>query len=106
MTDARRQQGCDIRLLDFSGFNRITTEEIPQATGRDTMQYFWEQSHYRSEVGHEILEQLMAKDGQTQANSFGRELTEATIEQHLTDYRNRRRQYLENHPLETRNIAR
>ncbi len=104
MIDERRQQGCDIRLLDFSGFNRITSEEIPQATGRDTMQYYWEQSHYRGEVGHEILEQLMAKDGQTEANSFGRELTGATIERHLTDYHHRRRQYLENHPLETRNI--
>lgn len=105
MIDERRQQGCDIRLLDFSGFNRITTEEIPQATGRDTMQNFWEQSHYRSEVGHQILEQLMAKDGQNETNSFGRELTGATIEGHLTDYHNRRGQYLENHPHETRNMV-
>ena len=26
MIDERRQQGCDIRLVDFSGFNSITTE--------------------------------------------------------------------------------
>ncbi len=105
MVDQRRQQGCDIRLLDFSGFNNITTEEIPQATGCDTMQYYWEQSHYRSEVGQQILEQLMARDGRTEAGSFGRDLTGATIDDHLADYHNRRRQYLENHLHETRHIA-
>ena len=57
MVDARRQGGCDIRLYDFSGFNSITTEEIHQTTGNDSMQNYWEQSHYRSEVGLKILEE-------------------------------------------------
>lgn len=104
--DERRRQGCDIRLVDFSGFNRITCEDIPQTTGRETMQYYWEHSHYRSEVGQMILEHLFRTDTPEDANDFGVELTGATIEQHLSDFRKRRSEYIARHPRETANMAR
>ncbi len=104
VVDARRQGGCDIRLFDFSGFNRITTEEIPQKTGKDTMQNFWEQSHYRSEVGLQILEELLDTGKKTAENTFGVELRSDTIMQHLRNFRYARRQYIIDHPEETANI--
>ncbi len=104
MVDARRQGGCDIRLYDFSGFNRITTEEIPQTTGNDSMQNYWEQSHYRSEVGLKILEELFAAGQEGQQNTFGVELRGDTIEQHLVNFSHARRQYRADHPKETANI--
>ncbi len=103
--DGRRRQGCDIRFVDFSGFNRITTEEIPQATGHENMQYYWEHSHYRSEVGQIILEQLFRKDRRKVADDFGVELTSETIEQHLSDFRKKRSQYITSHPRETINMT-
>ncbi|EKD33731.1 MAG: hypothetical protein ACD_75C02615G0004 [uncultured bacterium] len=103
--DARRQQGCDIRLIDFSGFNRITTEEIPQATGRENMQHYWEQSHYRSEVGQLILKQLFARDRPEERQNFGVELTGETIERHLGDWRRKRGEYIDGHPRETGNMT-
>jgi len=102
--DARRREGCDIRLVDFSGFNRITTEEIPQATGREDMQYYWEQSHYRSEVGQTILERLFREGRQDEGDDFGVDLSGATIEQHLREFSTKRRDYISSHPRETRNM--
>jgi hypothetical protein len=104
MIDARRQGGCDIRLYDFSGFNSITTEEIPQATGKAAMQHYWEQSHYRSEVGVKILKEVLEADGKVEEKSFGVELRGDTIEQHLLNFHQTRQQYITNHPKETINI--
>jgi hypothetical protein len=102
--EARKQERCDIRLLDFSGFNSITTEDIPQITGKDTMKYFWEQSHYRSEVGYKILEQLFSAAPQTESSDFGIELSAETIQQHLRNLRIKRSHYIKNHPRETKNL--
>ena len=103
MADDHRKKGCDIRLMDFSGFNSITSEEIPQTTILKNMEYYWEQSHYRSEVGQLILEKLFSND-KHQADDFGIELTGASIEQHLIDFHNSRHRYLANHPHETANM--
>lgn len=108
MVDARRQEGCDIRLMDFSGFNQITTEEIPQATGREDMQHYWEQSHYRSEVGEMILERLVAGERAKAVDAgddFGVELSGETIEQHLGRQREKRQRYITEHPRETANMT-
>ena len=104
MVDAQRQRGCDSKLFDFSGFNSITTEAIPQATGKENMQHYWEQSHYRGEVGLKILEEVMEDGKKTDDNSFGVELRAETIEQHLRNFRQARQQYINTHPKETANI--
>jgi hypothetical protein len=103
--DARKHEGCDIRLIDFSGFNSITTEDIPQITGKENMQYYWEHSHYRSEVGEKIIEQLILPDQQKEENTFGIELNSETIEQHLLDFHAKRHKYFIDHPQETRNMT-
>lgn len=105
VVDERRQQGCDIRLVDFSGFNRITTEEIPQSTGKENMEYYWEHSHYRSEVGKIILERLFRKDRLEVEDDFGVDLTGETIERHLSDFRNKRSEYIKSHLRETINMS-
>ena len=101
LIDKHKEQGCNIRLIDFSGFNSITTEEIPQKTGRETMQYYWEQSHYRSEVGRMILAKLFSVDLQPGPSEFGVELNGRVIEQHLENMRSSRDRYLNSHPMET-----
>lgn len=95
-----RQGGCDLSLHDFSGFNRITTEQIPQQTGRETMEHYWEQSHYNGGVGEMILARVLARDGKI-SDDFGVELLPETVESHLAAQRLARRRYLEAHPQET-----
>lgn len=96
-----KQQGCDVRIMDFSGFNPITTEAIPQATGKDTMQYYWESSHYKSEVGEIMLRQLFSDKPQAVSDGFGVELTTDSLEAHLIKQRQARDQYCAGHPKET-----
>jgi len=105
LADARRREGCDIRLLDFSGYNAITTEPVPQITGKDSMQHYWEHSHYRSEVGQMILERLMSPRAGAQPGEFGAELNVTTIGQHLLAVQRNRDAYCASHPWETRNKA-
>lgn len=99
--DTRRQEGCDIRLLDFSGYNAITTEAVPQKTGEPTMQHYWEHSHYRAEVGQIMLKRMFDPKNAAQPGDFGAELTSATIEQHLLAFQRNRDAYCQSHPSET-----
>lgn len=99
--DVHKKAGCDIRLMDFANFNSITTEEIPQVTGKETMQNYWEASHYRSEIGEKVLKQLFSTAPQTLESDFGVELNGATIEAHLNKTRQNRDNYCQTHPKET-----
>lgn len=99
--DKHKQGGCDILLMDFSGYNSITTEAIPQITGKETMQNYWEQSHYREEVGTKILTRLFSATPQTDLSDFGVELNGEVIEQHLNNERQSREAYCTSHPRET-----
>jgi len=105
MVDARRREGCDIRFMDFSGYNAVTTEAVPQATGREGMQNYWEHSHYRSEVGQQVLARLFSKTAPAEPGDFGAELSGETIRRHLLAFRRNRDQYCLDHPRETVNKA-
>jgi len=99
--ERRRDQGCDARIFDFSGFNRITTEPIPQAGGAETMAYFWEPSHYRVKVGHAILAQLAGQGSVGADGDFGVELVPQTVALHQVRQRVARDRYHAEHPVET-----
>ena len=94
-----RDGGCDARIVDFSGFNHITTEPIPQAGGYETMTYFWEPSHYRVNVGHSVLAQLTGS-GAT-VPDFGIELVPQTVALHQARQRAARDRYHTEHAQET-----
>jgi hypothetical protein len=100
MTARQRAAGCDIRLFDFSGFNSVTTEAIPQASGVNGMRYYWEASHYRANVGRMILGRMF---GGTEAVpvDFGVELLPPMMDAHLAEQRRRRDQFHCDHPVET-----
>jgi hypothetical protein len=96
----QRRQGCDVRLYDFSGFNSITTEAIPQVSGKPDMQYYWETSHYRVNVGRMILARMFGRrDGVPE--DFGVELTPSTLQRHQSAQRAQRDRYHQLHAAET-----
>ena len=102
MVDRKRQAGCNIRLYDFAGYSPITTEEIPQATGQSTMQYYWEHSHYNSEVGRKMIATMSGQNKAIdQDDDFGMELTPANVLPHLERVRIARQHYCDSHPKET-----
>ena len=99
ITERHRQQGCDVRLYDFSGFNSITTEATPLVSGKPDMHYYWEVSHYRDNVGRLILARLFGGDTPPPAD-FGVELTQANIDDHHAATRAARDRYRLEHARE------
>ena len=96
----RRSAGCDLKLFDFSGFNAITTEPLPQASGRKEMTYYWEPSHYRANVGRMVMQRMFGGSADLAPAGFGVELLPSTIEAHLAAQRAARDTYHREHVIE------
>lgn len=95
-----RSAGCDVRIHDFSGFNSVTTEAVPQVSKQPDMQYYWETSHYRSNVGAMILARMFERGGPPE--DFGVELRKENVADHLARMGAARDRYHGSHPEETR----
>jgi len=95
-TRYQRQQ-CDIRIVDFSGYNSITTETIQSWSPKKALQYYWEVSHYKSNVGELILKRLFSSTTADIPKDFGRELRQDTIADVLTAIREEQSRYLLSH---------
>lgn len=92
-------------LLDFSGFNTVTTEAIPPPGDTTTlMQYYWESSHYRKEAGDQVLSKLLG--GESVPSDFGVQLDTANLEPHLAALREGLAAYRRQHPDAVAEIAR
>jgi hypothetical protein len=92
-----------IPLWDFSGYNSVTTEAIPASPDRDTrMSYYWDQSHYRQQVGDWILERMydLKPAGQPAPEDFGVRLSFENLEQHFAEQRSGSQDYVSHHPVE------
>ena len=100
IAERHRQRGCDVRLVDFSGFNSITTEATPLVSGKPDMHYYWEVSHYRDNVGRLILARLFGGGTPVPAD-FGVELTPANVAAHQAATRAARDRYRAEHARET-----
>lgn len=94
-----RGQGCDTRVYDFSGFNSVTTEALPQTSGQAEMRYFWEPSHYRENVGRMVLARIGG--GAEGADGFGAELLPEQMDNHLARLRTGLRRYRHEHPIDS-----
>ena len=101
LAERHRAQGCDLRLVDFSGFNSITSEAIPQFGGAREMRYYWEASHYRDNVGRMILSRLFGGDSAGVPDDFGIELRSENLAAHQAAMRAARDRYHQEHPQET-----
>lgn len=99
-TDKAQQGGCNVQLFDFSGFNSVTTETIPQGSGKVAMQNYWEGSHYRTVVGKQILAKMIPLAKVPVPLDFGVRLDRSNIESHLAHIRAERELYRAGHPQE------
>jgi hypothetical protein len=101
MLARRRDAACDVTLQDFSGYNSVTSESIPQITQRNFMVNYWEASHYRANVGRMILAGLFGAGESSLPADFGTPLDQATLPRHLNELRAARDRYHLAHPQET-----
>lgn len=98
--DHTRQSGCNVQLFDFSGFNSVTSETIPQVSGSPAMENYWEGSHYRTVVGRQILAKMIPLPSVRVPADFGTKLDQDNIEAHLALVRSERERYRTEHKNE------
>lgn len=87
-------------LWDFSGYNSYTTETVPPVTAKGVeMQWYWESSHYKKELGDRVLDRLLEHNepGRVVAEDFGVKISSLNIEKHLAHIRQDRLQWRQNH---------
>jgi hypothetical protein len=94
-------------LWDFSGYNTITTEAIPMRGDTTTkMKWYWEGSHYKKELGDQILDRIFNYQSATRkvSQDFGVLLTPNNLETHLVNIRQKQQVYAQTHPGEIAEI--
>jgi hypothetical protein len=91
-------------LWDFTGYNRITTETIP-ILPRQKMQWYWESSHFKKELGNLVLDKLFNYQSQrTVPTDFGILINSQNIEAHLQKLREQQQRYHQTHPQDIAQI--
>jgi hypothetical protein len=98
--DAQLANGCNATLFDFSGFNIVTSETIPQVSGKPDMQNFWEGSHHRTAVGRKMLSRALSRPEPSSAADFGVQVSGDTLAAHLLQFRTTREAYRTTHLAE------
>ncbi len=76
----------DVSLWDFSGYNHVTTEAIPEKNDKDAkMIFFLDASHFKKISGDLILEKISGRtvEGDEVYNGFGRVITSKNFIEHL-----------------------
>ncbi|BAU65289.1 hypothetical protein STA3757_26700 [Stanieria sp. NIES-3757] len=84
-------------VWDFSGYNSITTESIAP-----TMSNYVDNSHYNPQIGNLILNRIFDYQTEQVPKDFGVLITTKNIEQHLTQIRSDRENWVNKHPAEVK----
>jgi hypothetical protein len=106
--DAKRHPGEPVLpLWDFSGYNSITTEAVPAAKDSSArMQWYWESSHYRKELGDRVLDRVLGYQApsRTIPTDFGIRLNPENVSEHLANIRRNAVSYRVAHPKQISEI--
>lgn len=85
-------------VWDFSGYNDITTESVPEPGDSALMRWYWEGSHYTRDAAALIFERLFAEGSVLDDDLyFGKQISVRNIEQHLNDIQHNRSLYIATH---------
>ena len=87
-----REEGCEISLTDFSGYNHVTT--FPFDKENNPTKYYLEPSHYTRHVGNMIIRRLSAVEKIVPVDSFGVTLTPENVEAQIKRIREERNAYM------------
>lgn len=100
LEESQREGKPPFPLWDFSGYNSITTENVPM--GSSPMRWYTDGSHFKPAVGALMLERVYDKASAALPGDFGKRLAPDTINAVLNDIRVRRAVYAATHPDEVR----
>ncbi|MAV36479.1 MAG: hypothetical protein CMJ59_13610 [Planctomycetaceae bacterium] len=85
-----------IEIWDFSSFSGYNAEPLGTREQTQPMQWYWDPSHFRTELGDRVLSRLLAFAPPREG--FGVRLSAATLEPHLRQLRRDHRRFIELHP--------
>ena len=94
-------------LWDFSGYNSMTTEEVPAASDTKTeMRWYYESSHFKKALGDLVLDRALGYNSAKRVvpADFGVLLTSKNIEIHLPRIRADQRKWEAEHPMDVSEI--
>ncbi len=97
LEEAGVRGGCS--LWDFSGFNAINSERLPEGDGE--LEFYYETSHYKVNVGERIVETMMTGEIR---EGFGARLDAGGVEERIEQIVEGGKLYKEKNPLEVRDI--
>lgn len=95
-------------LWDFTGYNSVTTEEVPPSGDTSThMRWYWEASHFKKEAGDLVLSKIFSDvhDTLQPPNDFGVIINTANIEKHLQSIRKEQIRYQQEHQNDIAEVA-
>lgn len=86
-------------LWDFSGYNSITTETVPDQNISDQMEWYSDSSHYNMACGDLILERIFEQSDTSRLipDDFGILIDDRNINAHLSNIRESRKHYTDSH---------
>lgn len=94
----REETNEAVPLWDFSGYNRFTTEAVPDRGDKKTqLQWYWEAGHFKKELGNIVQARVFGSpiSGIPDSESFGVLINEANIDNHLAEFSRSRLLYRE-----------
>jgi tetratricopeptide (TPR) repeat protein len=106
--EAKQDHAEPFPLWDFSGFNSITTEQIPPAGDKQhIMRWWWEPSHYQKATGDLMLDRVLdyKPDLANVPPDFGILLSPSNIDAWLAKTLERGREYRRDQPGEVATVT-
>ncbi|TPJ47142.1 MULTISPECIES: sugar transferase [unclassified Mesorhizobium] len=102
--NASKTATSEVKLWDFSGYNSVTMEDIPDPGDRhQTMRWYWSSARYTPALGELMLDRMLGQ-AYSGPSDFGISLTGSNLRSILDQQRKRRTIYVVLHPEEINRI--
>jgi len=79
------------KIIDFAIYHKLTSEKMPSDKNQ-TMQYYYDSSHYNQKLGNLVLNSLIDKN---RIKGFGVEISSKNIEQHLKHQKDIKKEFID-----------
>lgn len=82
------------QLWDFSGYNNISAEQVPEPGDRkSSTRWYWEAGHFKQDLGDVMLQMMFAGNDRDTKTALGVQLTLVSVEQEIERVRRERTWY-------------
>ena len=103
--DAELAGPTSVRLWDFSGFNVLSTEPVPEKGDRQTTtRWYWEAGHFKHELGSLVQDRVFGRS--ETVPGFGVLLTPTTVDSQIISIRSQEFDYRQSHSKEIDDLER